>query len=51
MQWLQLPLTLEDYPYRDMDFTGDPDAPRPPGQAWGLDGMYYLFCIVQFYAI
>ena len=31
MQWLQLPLTLDDYPYRDMDYTGDPEAPRPPG--------------------
>ena len=39
------PLTLDDYPYRDMDFTGDPDAPRPPGQAWGPDGMYDLFAL------
>ena len=30
MQWLQLPLALEDFPYRGMDYTGDPDAPRPP---------------------
>ena len=29
MQWLQLPLTLDEYPYRDMDYTGDPEAPRP----------------------
>ena len=48
MQWLQLPLMLEDYPYRDMDFTGDPDAPRPPGQAWGPDGMYDLFALSSF---
>ena len=27
MQWLQLPLALEDYPYRGMDYIGDPDAP------------------------
>ena len=48
LQWLQLPLTLDDYPYRDMDFTGDPDAPRPPGQAWGPDGMYDLFALSSF---
>ena len=51
MQWLQLPLALEDFPYRDMDYTGDPDAPRPPGQAWGLDGTYHLDYFVQFYVI
>jgi hypothetical protein len=48
MQWLQLPLALEDYPYRDMDYTGDPDAPRPAGQAWGPDGMSLSNCFVQF---
>ena len=51
MQWLQLPLALEDFPYRDMDYTGDPDAPRPPGQAWGPDGTYHLDYFVQFYVI
>ena len=39
---------LEDYPYRDMDFTGDLDAPRPPGQAWGPDGMYDLIALSSF---
>ena len=29
LQWLQLPLTLDDYPYRDMDYTGDPEAQQP----------------------
>ena len=48
MQWLQLPLALEDYPYRGMDYTGDPDAPRPPGQAWGPDGTYDFNCFAQF---
>ena len=51
MQWLQLPLALEDFPYRDMDYTGDPDAPRPPRQAWGPDGMYHLDWFVQFYVM
>ena len=37
MQWLQLPLALEDYPYRGMDYTGDPD------------GMYNFNCLVQFF--
>ena len=48
LQWLQLPMTLDDYPYRDMDYTGDPEAPRPPGQAWGPDGMYDLIASSSF---
>ena len=31
LQWFQLPLTLDDYPYRDMDYTGDLEAPQLPG--------------------
>ena len=44
MQWLQLPLMLEDFPYRDMDYRGDLDAPRPAGQIWGPDGMCHFDC-------
>ena len=39
-QWLQLSVVIEEYPYVGMDFQGDPEMPRPPGQAWGLAGMY-----------
>ena len=33
-QWGHLPVVVEDYPYTAMDYQGDPDMPRPPGQAW-----------------
>lgn len=36
--WDQLPLVIEDYPYAGMDYMGDPELPRPPGQAWGPEG-------------
>ena len=39
-QWLQLPVLIEEYPHAGMDFEGDPEMSRPPGQAWGLAGMY-----------
>ena len=39
-QWLHLPVVIEEYPYAGMDFQGDPEMPRPLGQAWGLAGMY-----------
>ena len=39
-QWLQQPMVIEEYPYIGMDFQGDPEMPQPPGQAWGLAGMY-----------
>ena len=39
-QWLQLPVVIEEYPYVGMDFQGDPEMPRPLGQAWGPTGMY-----------
>ena len=48
LQWLQIPLTLDDYPYRDMDYIGDPEAPRPSGQAWGPDGTYGLIALSSF---
>ena len=39
-QWLQLRVVIEEYPYVGIDFQGDPEMPRPLGQAWGPVGMY-----------
>ena len=39
-QWLQLPVVIEEYLYAGIDFQGDPEMPRPPGQAWGPARMY-----------
>ena len=35
-QWMQLLVLIEDYPYVGMDYKGDDEMPRPPGQAWDL---------------
>ena len=34
-QWLQLPMVIMEYLYVGMEFQGDPEMPRPLGQAWG----------------
>jgi hypothetical protein len=48
-QWEQMPLVIEDYPYAGMDYRGDPEMPRAPGQAWSLDGMFcVLFDIISY---
>ena len=39
-QWRKLPLIIEEYPYVGMDYHGDPDMPRAPGQARGPASMY-----------
>ena len=39
-QWRQLPVVIEEYPYAGMNYHGDPEMPRPTGQAWGPAGMY-----------
>ena len=39
-KWNQLPVVIEGYPYIGMDYHGDHEMPRPPGQAWGPAGMY-----------
>ena len=33
--WEQQLLALEQFPYAEMDFQGDPDLVLPPGGAWG----------------
>ena len=37
--WKKIPILIEDYPYACMDYQGDPEMPRPPGQIGGPDGM------------
>ena len=39
-QWRQLPVVIEEYSYVGMNYHGDPEMPRPLGQAWGPAGMY-----------
>ena len=39
-QWWKLLVVIEEYPYAGMDYHGDPEMPRSPGQAWGLASMY-----------
>ena len=39
-QCRQLPVVIEEYSYVGMNYHGDPEMPRPPGQAWGPAGMY-----------
>ena len=39
-QWHRLPVVIEEYSYTGMNYHGDPEMPRPAGQAWKLAGMY-----------
>ena len=36
----RLLVLIEDYPYARMDYRGDPEMPRSPGQVLGPDNMY-----------
>ena len=37
-KWRHLPVVIEDYPYAAMDYQGDLNMPRTPGEAWGPNG-------------
>jgi hypothetical protein len=42
-------IALDDYPYEDIDYRGDPDMPFPPGYSYSDIGMKQFSNIFHFF--
>ena len=49
--WREQIIVVDDYPYAEMDFRGDPDLVLPPGAAWGTVSKFAIFELYNFFCI
>jgi hypothetical protein len=50
-RWRRQFITLYDYPYKGIDFRGDPYMPLPPGDAYGDIGTSKLFLHISIFFV